>query len=204
MTTYYHSLNGSRIANSNRTDQSLSDDGNVSDWIKTNDVILASHFYNEISGKNPASTTITLEWENTTNDPGTWTQLSGTGELTWSADTVLVNDTTLTSTNWICSVLGAGYGDANGVEREGANAYTLDLGPDEENEVQIAIDLSGGLDGDTYSFRWYDSVRGTYMNVGCTITLQAEPSSSSSSSESSLSSSSDSSKLRFIKLIVRK
>jgi hypothetical protein len=197
MTTYYHALNGSRFANSNRVDQSGSDDNPVIDW-PLDDFIVACHFYNEDTGKNPASTTISLEWRNKT-DAGSWTTLSGTGELTWSADTVLVNDTALGSGNWICSVLGAGYADTDGIEREGANDYTLDLGPDEETEVQWAIDASGADGGDEYEFRVYDSNRGTYMTVVPTITMATSVSSSSSesisstSSESSQSSSSESS-----------
>jgi hypothetical protein len=194
MTTYYHAISGARIANASRVDQSGSDDAPVIDWPKANHFILACHFYNEISGKNPSSSNITVEWRNKTQS-GSWTQLSGTGELTWTATTDLVNDTALLPASWICSVYDAGYTNTDGIEREGANLYALDLGPNDESEVQWAINGSGGGDGDEYEFRIYDALRTAYMTVVPTITMEVPSSSSSlsSSSESSLSSSSESS-----------
>jgi hypothetical protein len=144
MTTYYHAISGARIANASRVDQSGSDDAPVIDWPKANHFILACHFYNEISGKNPSSSNITVEWRNKTQS-GSWTQLSGTGELTWTATTDLVNDTALLPASWICSVYDAGYTNTDGIEREGANLYALDLGPDDERRSTV---------GDKWKWWW--------------------------------------------------
>jgi hypothetical protein len=177
VTTYYHTISGSRFADSG-TNALAAEDVDVTGHTPADDFCLACHFYNEISGKNPASTTLTLQWRNVT-DTGSWTDLGSTGELNYSADTVLVNNDPFLSAFWLCSVLGAGYGDVNGIEIEGANANTMDLGPDEETEWIWAIDASGAGAGDEYEFRIYDSTRATYMTVVPTITM-----SSASASES--------------------
>jgi len=152
VTTYYHLISGSRILQADRTDLSGTDDGDVTTG--DDNLILAIHMTSNVSGKNPASQAWSLEWENATDDPGTWTSLSNTGELRYTATTVLTDGNACTSTEWACSIVSASFTDVDGTEREGSNAdITMDLGPSEETEYQIAIETSNAdkTNGDTYN-----------------------------------------------------
>ena len=93
-----------------------------------------------------------LQWQ---KDGGVWNDLSGSGEITWSATTDLVNGNPVTSGEVGCTpVSGTVY--INGTEREGANNVLVALATGMYSESQWAIDLSGATDGSKYGFRLYD------------------------------------------------
>jgi hypothetical protein len=174
MGTYYHAVSGTRILSATRVDLSGSDD-NPPAAQSADDLIIAVHFQDATeTGKNPVSQAWSLEWENNSDNPGSWTALGNTGELTYNATTDLVNDTTLTVVNWACSVDAGLADETDGVEREGSNAdITINLGVDAETEFQIAVDFSGAdrANGDTYKFRIVDSTESQTINLVPAVTV---------------------------------
>ena len=151
-------LAGSRIANSTRTWQE-DEDIDVAAWVKTNDFIFAASIETQ-SGKK-TNKNLSLRWRNKT-EAGSFTALSGAGELTWNGITDLVNDNALTSGEAGCTPSG-GQIWIDGIEREGANQITFDTSnqADRWSEYQWAIDCSGAQDGDEYEFEIYNDIDAT-------------------------------------------
>jgi len=160
-------LSGSRIANATRTWQAAEDAG-VVDWVKTNDFIFA--IAAESGAHAAAVGTLQIRWRNKT-DEGSFAVLSGSGELTWSGVTDLVNDNAVTSGEAGCTGTGTWV---DGVEREGANDVTTDLAKAQWTEHQWAVDCSGAHDGDEYEFELYDATEGAAVGTcAATITMEA-------------------------------
>lgn len=160
-------LPGSRIANATRTWQANEDTG-VIDWDKANDFIIAAAV--ESGAHSAAAGTLQLRWRNKT-DSGSFAVLSGSGELTWSATTDLVNGNALTSGEAGCTPSASESWDTdNGIEREGANDVATDLANNEWVEHHWAIDCSGAHAGDEYEFEIYDSTEGAAVGT-CLATI---------------------------------
>lgn len=103
--------------------------------------------------------TFKIQWENNTDDPGTWNDLAATGELKWSSSSDLTDGAAVTAAedsggNAVnCS--GKGWARADGLEKEGANGFTRTIPQDEYQDFDWAIDLSGAdaANNDQYGFR---------------------------------------------------
>jgi len=154
LTTYYPTLGASRIADANRVDKSLADDGDVTGWVKTNDFILATRIYGSKGAYNYA---YTLKWRNVT-DSGSFAAVGATGEISYAADTVLVDGQALPTESKICSAQ-TNYTWQNGMENEGDNILpdsgTYSLADEYYTELQWALDCSGAHDNDVYEFALY-------------------------------------------------
>lgn len=153
-------LTGSRIANATRTWQA-NEDVDVTGWDKANDFIFAAMV--ETTKHAGASATLQLRWRNVT-DAGSFAALSGSGELTWSAATDLVNSNAVASGEEGCTPV-SGTTLVDGVEREGANGVATAVSQNEYCEHQWAIDASGGLDSKQYEFEIYDTTAGASLGT---------------------------------------
>ena len=154
LTSYYPTLGASRIADANRVDKSLADDGDVTGWVKTNPFILATRIYGSKGVYNYA---YTLKWRNVT-DSGSFAAVGSTGEISYAADTVLVDGQALPTESKICSAQ-TNYTWQNGMENEGDNILpdsgTYSLADEKYTELQWALDCSGAHDNDVYEFALY-------------------------------------------------
>ena len=171
LTSYYPTLGASRIADANRVDKSLVDNGDVSGWVKTTDFILATRIYGSKGAYNYA---YTLKWRNVT-DAGSFAAVGATGEISYAADTVLVDGQALPIGSKICSAQ-TNYTWQNGMENEGDNilpyAGTYSLADEYYTELQWALDCSGAHDNDIYEFALYTSS----TSIGtCLASIQMGP-----------------------------
>jgi hypothetical protein len=162
-------LTGSRIANATRAWQAV-EDADVTGW-DADDFIFAAMV--ETAKHGGVTVTLQLRWRNVT-DSGTFTALSGSGELTWSATTDLVNDNALTSGEAGCTPIdGTTWDSDDGLEREGANDVAAALAQDEYVEFHWGIDASGRHAGDQYEFEIYDATAGASLGTcAAQITMQ--------------------------------
>jgi len=168
---FYPSLGASRIADANRIDKSLADNGDVTGWVKTNDFILATRIYGSKGAYNYA---YTLKWRNVT-DAGSFAAVGATGEISYAADTVLVDGQALPTGSKICSAQ-TNYTWQNGMENEGDNILpdsgTYSLADEYYTELQWALDCSGAHDNDIYEFALYTSS----TSIGtCLASIQMGP-----------------------------
>jgi len=151
LTLYYPSLGASRIADANRVDKSLADNVPVTGWDKTKDFILATRIY---GSKGTYDYAYTLKWRNVT-DGGTFAAVGATGEISFSADTVLVDGQALPTGSKICGAQ-TNYTWQNGLESEGDNILpdvgTFALLDEYYTELQWALSCDDAHDGDVYEF----------------------------------------------------
>lgn len=169
---YYAALGGSRILNTSRADQSGADDADVSDWTKTNIIIVAVRIHS--NGKETEAAQYKLRWRDETDDPGgVFSDLDTTGECKFGDATALVNGTNLTEANSRCSSQGDTW--QAGEEVEGTKlSDSIDLADGYETELQFAVSLADGNDGHQYTFDLYDSTRSAQVGVLLAqITLEA-------------------------------
>jgi len=168
---FYPSLGASRIADANRIDKSLADNGDVTGWVKTNDIILATRIYGSKGAYNYA---YTLKWRNVT-DSGSFAAVGATGEISYATDTVLVDGQALPTESKICSAQ-TNYTWQNGMENEGDNILpdsgTYSLADEKYTELQWALDCSAAHDNDVYEFALYTSS----TSIGtCLASIQMGP-----------------------------
>lgn len=169
---YYAQLGGSRILDTDRVDQSGSDDGDVAGWGKSDVAIVAVCIHS--GGKETEAAQYKLRWRNETDNPGgSFSDLDSTGECKFGDATALSNGTALTEANRRTSTQGDDW--QNGEEVEGVKlSDSIDLADDYESEIQFAVSLADGDDGDQYTFDLYDDTRGAQVGIlGAQITLAA-------------------------------
>jgi len=140
-------------------------------WTKTNDFILATRIYGSKGAYNFA---YKLKWRNVT-DGGVFADVGATGEISFSADTVLVDDKVLLTGSKRCSVQ-SGYTWQNGLESEGDNrlpdSNSYSLADEYYTEFQWALDCNDALDEHKYEFALYELTNGTVIGTcGATITI---------------------------------
>jgi hypothetical protein len=103
-----------------------------------------------------------IQWQDDTDASG-YSDLSGSGELTWSGVSDLVNSNAVVDAESMgeenCSSMGASHED--GVEREGANLAAVS-GVTSKRVVDFhwCVDLSGATAGHDYSFRFRTATGG--------------------------------------------
>jgi hypothetical protein len=165
---YYAVQGGSRILDATRTDQSTIDDGDVIDWTKTNDFILAVNIHS--GGKDTVAAQYKLRWRNKT-DSGTFADMASTGAINYSADTDLVNGASIAVGGRKCSTQGDTWQDGEEVEGV-ASSDSIDLATDYETEIHFALDCSGATDNKEYEFELYDdTLDATRGTCGATIKM---------------------------------
>ena len=173
LTTNYPLLGASRIANASRVDQSGADNGDVTGWVKTADFILATRIYGSKGAYNFA---YKLKWRNVT-DAGVFADVGATGEISFTADTVLVDGQALATGSKICSVQ-TGYTWQNGLESEGDNILpdsgTYSLADEYYTEFQWALDCNSAHDNDEYEFALYELTNGTSIGT-CLASIAIGP-----------------------------
>jgi len=153
----YDYITGARICSASRVALTGSDNVAVTGWIPGTDFILAVHFATDLA---PVDSGHRLQWRNA-SDSGAWGYLGSTGELTYLADTVLVNGDVCTPPNtndWRCTEQGVGKTNNPGTERENSNAaISTYWSSDDETEHQWAISTDNAHFGDKYEFRMIDT-----------------------------------------------
>jgi hypothetical protein len=164
-TVYYVILSASRIANSNRADQSGSDDGNVVDWVKANEIILATLVG---TSKGPIARQYRLHWRNVT-DGGSFAEVAHSGgEIEWAlnSETVLSDGNSLPPGSFLCTATPE-PAIQNGLENAEDNILpdgtTYSLADEYYTEFQWALSLDNALDGKQYEFELYDVTEGTVI-----------------------------------------
>lgn len=182
------SLGATRIAASNRIDQSLSDDGSVINWPSNEDfiVIVRLDAADYVSFRD-----YRLRWRNVTSG-GSFANLDSIGELTFNADTMLIDGSAVLVEDRICSAHPT-YTWADGEEVEGDGTGQLTFLAGTTSEIQYGIDCSNAISGSTYEFQIYDATYSQAIGT-CLAQITVIGSSSSSKSSSSVSSSSSSSR----------
>lgn len=156
----------SRIANSSRSWQGACD-VDISSWDKTNDFILSSWMETDAPHGNETKNW-KLQWK---ESGGSFADVGADTEISYTADTVLVNDTDLTGGNSAtCQTFGTGE------ESEGDNAQALKINAGDWGEIQWALSFgSGGQYEITYEFQIVNTDDTTFAICSCSITTAAAP-----------------------------
>ena len=176
--TYYVDLTASRIANSSRVDQSGSDDGDVIDWVKTDEIILAIQIG---TSKGPIARSYKLRWRNV-SDSGSFVDVAHSGgEVEWALDseTNLADGTTLGSGNKLCSATPEPTWQ-DGLESAEDNLLpdsgTYSLADEYYTELQWALSLDNALSNKQYEFELYDVTESTVIGTCLAqITTESPP-----------------------------
>ena len=163
---------GCRLADSTRSWLQNEDTNHTGHTVGTDFCISVT--WGSQSGNKSNSREVRLRWRNKT-DAGSFADLGASGELTWSADTTLVNAAAFTTdehgcvssgqTNWV-----------DGEEREGANAFTYsNLSNDSAwTGAMWAVDTDNAHEGDEYEFELYNQTDTAQIAVcSATITMAA-------------------------------
>jgi len=149
--------NNSRIADANRGWQAACD-GDVSDWDKADEFIVA--LIAECGAHGGAEESFKVQWS---DDGGqNWYELDSTGKLIQGDATVLSNCTSPVGGPSGCQTLEDSH------EIEGANSCTLATTGKTFVEAQVAVDPQGADDGTTYSFRLFSTTAGAPLGVVAT------------------------------------
>jgi len=147
-------------------------------WTKTDDFILATRIYGSKGAYNFA---YKLKWRNVT-DGGVFADVGATGEISFSADTVLVNGQALPIGSKICDEQGSGakaiFTWQDGLESEGDNILpdsgTYSLADEYYTELQWALSCDDAHDEDEYEFALFELTNGTSIGTCLTsITMAA-------------------------------
>ena len=169
---YFVVLSASRIANSNRVDQSGSDDGNVVDWVKANEIILATLIS---TSKGPIARQYRLHWRNV-SDGGSFAQVAHAGgEVEWALDseTVLSDGFFLLLGSKLCSATVGTWQDGSESTEDNIlpDGTTYSLADEYYTEFQWGLSLDNALDGKQYEFELYDITEGVVIGTcGAQIT----------------------------------
>ncbi len=167
MTTYYAAQGGSRILNATRVDQSGSDNGDVTNWTKTNDFILAVNINS--GGKDTAAAQYKLRWK---VSGGVFADVASTGAIKFGA-TDLTNGGDILVGGRRCDSQG---GDTwqTGEEVEGtALSTSIDLADEYESEIHFSLSAADATAGSTYEFELYDNTAGASKGTcGATLTIK--------------------------------
>lgn len=155
-TIYWVDVTASRIADSDRADQSLSDDNPVTGWTKTDDFIIGIQIG---TSKGPLARAYKLQRKDITDDDA-WADVSDVTDISYSATTVLGDGTTLGSGNKLCTATPEPNWQ-DGLESEGDNILpdsgTYSLADEYYSEFQWALDCDGAEDGHEYAVRLFDT-----------------------------------------------
>jgi hypothetical protein len=142
-----------------------------SNWVKTNDFILATRIY---TSKGPIARAYKLRWRDVT-DEGVFADVLDTGEITYSAVTDLVDGDDLLIEEKLCDEQGTGsrsrssYTWQNGLESEGDNLLpdsgTYSLADEYYTEFQWALDCNNAEDEHEYEFELWDVTEGVSIGT---------------------------------------
>jgi len=163
--TPYISLTASRIADANRVNKSGGDNTDAMEWPRINDFILATQV---TAPDKVIERRYKLRWRDYT-DSGTFADVASTGEISYSATTVLVDGATLIESNKLCAGAPAGTW-WDGLESEGDNELpdspdTYDLYYGEYTEFQWALDCSSADFEHYYEFELYEITNGVAIGT---------------------------------------
>ncbi|NIS69994.1 MAG: hypothetical protein GTO12_13940 [Proteobacteria bacterium] len=154
---YYAVMGGARICDTDRVDQSGSDDNPVTGWAIGADFIVCININS--GGKETEAAQYKLRWRNVT-DSGSYADLGTSGQLTYNSATVLVQGTNIPVGNRRCDSQGGDTWQA-GEEVEGASLCdSIDLADEYESEIHFGVDCDNALAGKEYAFELYDDTNG--------------------------------------------
>lgn len=170
--TYWATLAASRIADASRVDQSGSDDGDVTDWDPTDDFILATIL---TCDKDLGNRAYKLQWRDVT-DEGAFTDVVATGEINYTAATVLQDAQYHTDPQYRLCNAPPGYDWHRVYENEGNNSSLGNMPDDSSTEIQWALSPSSAQYSHQYDFQVYDTTEGgTIGTVLSSLTMMADP-----------------------------
>lgn len=169
-------LGASRIANATRVDQSEADDADVTDWLQADDFIIATRLYHDDASA--VERALKLQWRNVT-DAGSFADVTDTGEITYSADTDLVDGASVLQGEKLCNQQDSRPWDT-GEESEGDNllpdAGTHSLPAAYYTEHHWALHCSAAPFSKEYEFRLIDVTESlTVGTCGATLTMMPDP-----------------------------
>jgi len=146
-------------------------DVDLVDWPVTDALILSTSWDGD--DMNAITADFQLQWMDVT-DAGSWTVLSGSGEIVEGSGTDLVNGNAVVDAERLgqdnCSGMGVTHID--GVEREGDNAITMtSVGSKLSFDLQWAIDLSGADADHEYAFRVVEEGTSTVQGVCVSVAV---------------------------------
>ena len=173
-TNYYHVLDGCRICDKDRVDQSGVDDGNVTNWPKTAEIILATCIHT--NSKAVLAATFRVEFQDITDVSG-YGEVGADTEIHYNAtETVLTDDATLEEASRKCTGVSDTWQD--GKENVGDNlapdSGTYQLAEDYETEIHWGLDPENADAGHQYGFRVWDATNGVEVGeCGCLLTIAA-------------------------------
>jgi len=165
-TVTYIDLTASRIADANRASKVAGDDIDAMEWPRTNDFILATQV---ASSTKVQDRRYKLRWRDVT-DSGTFADVASTGEISYTATTVLVDGATLVVGNKLCTGVPPATYWYDGLESEGDNELPdspdeYDLYADEYTEFQWALDCSSADFSHYYEFELYEITNGVAIGT---------------------------------------
>jgi hypothetical protein len=172
--TYVLDVVASRFGEADRTPLGSADDQDITGWVVGTDFILAVTWS---TNKGPMDRALRVEWRNVT-DEGTFAPVGATGEITYNADTVIVDEEDIAWSERICTTQPSGYTWVLGYGNEGDNTIpdtgTITYADDTFSEHQCALACDGAHGGDEYEFRLYDTSVGVALGTcACTLTMAA-------------------------------
>lgn len=129
------------------------EDADVLSWVKENEIVFATGLETTVHAGWAA--TITLEWENTTDNPGTWTALGASGEVQHVANPNYADGDAITHGNEGLTPVQTTHVDGRKIESAGSWAG-FSLARFDHQELRWAITLDNALDGKQYTFRIND------------------------------------------------
>jgi len=153
-------LTGSRLQNATRVNQAA-EDLDVIDWSADDEFIICAMM--ETTSHGGASGTLELRWRNVT-DGGSFSTLSGTGELVFGSATDLTNFNAVSAGEEVCTPT-SGTTRVDGKEFEGDSSGSLTLNQNEYAEFQYAVDPSNSLPEKQYEFEIYDATAGASVGT---------------------------------------
>jgi len=172
-TTYYAQLGGSRILSvSGSTDHSGADDGDVTDWVKTTEFIVAMNIWS--GNKDTVSSTYKLQWQDDTDVSG-YSDLGSSGELIYTLDDTSWNHGDAVATgDQKCDSQGGDTRVAGERIKGQSLSDAIDLADNEQTELWFGVDSSSADDSHQYSFQLYSTAEGSAVGIcGSTITMEA-------------------------------
>jgi len=139
-------------------------------WPKTTDFILCMRIY---TSKGPIARAYKLRWRKV---GGTFVDVGATGDITYNADTVLTDGSSVTSGERRVTLYFPDFTWQDGMENEGDNILpdtgTYSLADEYYSELQWALSCDDAEDEAEYEFELWDVTEGVSIGTcGATITI---------------------------------
>jgi hypothetical protein len=172
----YAVLGGTRILSiDTTTDYSTVDDGDVTDWTKTDEFVVAVCIHS--GGKETVSSTYKLQWQDDTDVSGYVDLASDAGspEMSYTiADSSWSHGATVATGDQVCDIQGGDTRQAGERIKDNSLSDAIDLPDEYQSELWFGVNSDNADDANQYSFQLYSTAEGAAIGVcGATITMEA-------------------------------